>query len=402
MKLTKIKSCLLSGLCFTSILANTALMNIGGVDQGGFGIPLFWVFSILLFPFIINDFKYQFWLCLACFTFIFLIAVISNIDYAYSYLTQYVSRIFLFLIFLCFIFFKDINFPRLLIKIHYFLIFIVLLSVTAFILLIFLNFDLGLYNIANSYSFGFRGGQLNEVNGWANQIRLTGVWSEPSYLTIPLMMLIYLNNNHHTKFYWLVLILSISMIIFSFSRSIWISIAILIVFSSFKYSKTLTKIFFKWRLTAVVMIFFVGSLSFIFYGNLAGNDSSTTGRVGSAVVGGEMIKAHPLLGMGPGTFSKLKNEPEFSVSNVDISDENVIHSAFISIWQQFGIVGWVFFFLPYYVLLKNINYNHFHKTFPYIFSLPVVLVVSGDFTYFSYYWLFLGVLFVQHDFGGNK
>ncbi|WP_412498682.1 O-antigen ligase family protein [Shewanella indica] len=401
MKLTKIKSFLLTGLCFASVLANTALINIGGGTQGGFGLPLFWLFIILLLPFILTEFTSYFWVVIFSLNILFLIAVINNIDYAYSYFTQYVSRFFLFLIFLCFIFFKKINFPRLLLNIYYFLIFLALISVISYILLVFFNFDLGLYNIANSSSFGFRGAQLNEVNGWAKQLRLTGVWSEPSYLAIPLLMLIYLNSIYKTKFYWLVLMLSVTIIIFSFSRSIWLSITILVIFTSFKASKTLTGILFKLRLTLVFMIIFVGSLSFIFYGNFAGNDTSTTGRVGSAVVGGEMIKNHPFLGMGPGTFSKLKNDPEYSVLNVNISSENVIHSAFISIWQQFGIVGWFLFFLPYYLVLKGMKYNHFYKTFPYIFSLPVVLVASGDFTYFSYYWLFLGVLYKKHELGGK-
>ncbi|ODR83891.1 O-antigen ligase family protein [Shewanella xiamenensis] len=401
MRIAKVKSFLLLGLCISAILANTALVNVGASEQGGFGIPLFWLFIPLVFPFILIDFRYLFWIALVVLTVLFLLLVISNVDYAYSYLTQYVSRFLMFLIFLCFYFFKGINFAEVLKKIHFALTFLAFLSVLAYVLIIFFDFDLGLYNIANNSSFGFRGAQLNEVNGWARQIRLTGVWSEPSYLVIPVMMLIYLNNIHRTRFYWFVNVLSFTIILFSFSRSVWLSIFILIFFSCIRVSKPLTIIFFKLRMTIVTLIFLVGSLSFIIYGSLAGGDSSSTGRVGSAIVGGEMIKSHPLLGMGPSTFSIFKNENEFTVSNVDISNENVIHSAFISIWQQFGIVGCVFFLIPYYLVLKNISYNHFYNIFPYLFSLPAVLVSSGDYTYFSFYWLFLGILNVNCRFS-NK
>lgn len=399
MKLTQIKSFFFTGLCFASVLANTSLINLGAAEQGGIGIPFFWLFIFFLFPFILRDFRHRFWVCLTCLNFLFLIVVICNVDYSYAYLSQYISRVALVLIFLCFFFFKDVDFSMVLRRIYYFSTFLALLSVSAYFLIIFYNFDMGLYNIANSTSFGFRGGQLNEVNGWAKQLRLTGVWSEPSYLAIPLMMLIYLNNIHHTKLYWFVHILSVSMIIFSFSRSVWLSIGILTIFASLKFSKSFTIMLFRFRLTVVTLIFLGGSLSFILYGSLAGDDSSATGRVGSAIVGSEMIKANPLLGMGPSTFAKFKNEPEFSEFNVDVSNENVIHSAFISIWQQFGILGLVLVFLPYYLVFKSIKYNHFYRVFPYVFTLPAVLVASADFTYFSYYWLFLGVLHIQYNSG---
>lgn len=107
--------------------------------------------------------------------------------------------------------------------------------------------------------------------------------------------------------------------------------------------------------------------------------------------GVEMIKNHPVLGAGPGSFRLYHKEGKFSYDTGTISNP---HNFVIEIIAQFGVWGWMYFGCLLYLIWNALKSKIITCDFKIalvglILLYPLIGLIPSSFLYINLHWLFL-------------
>lgn len=174
----------------------------------------------------------------------------------------------------------------------------------------------------------------------------------------------------------------------TYSRTTWISIVAIIIGLGFLYDKRF-----------LILLIFVPITLFFYHGQIAvrlmslfsSADTSTSLRFGLWQSTIAMIKDHPLLGIGWGSY--FMTYPDY---NFYIQDKSVImyhaHNMYLSMTAETGIIGGITYLLLIF-LHGNISYklytkaeNIFHKSLGLggtLMTIGIAINGIGDYTLFS-------------------
>lgn len=160
-------------------------------------------------------------------------------------------------------------------------------------------------------------------------------------------------------------------ILLTFSRSIWLATSAFLIIYSFSNWKLFKNFLpaeasakiagkFKIKNSGIIKIIilicaviaFIYMLSPRFCFKNCPNDQSFTLRQAYNKIAFQMIKNHPLLGVGPGNFTIL--EPQY-YKNLQSWEIQPTHSLYLLIASEIGIIGLFLFVL---IILKILKFNH--------------------------------------------
>lgn len=117
--------------------------------------------------------------------------------------------------------------------------------------------------------------------------------------------------------------------------------------------------------------------------------SSVAGRIPGSFIVTEMLRHHPLLGIGLGNYPILRNSPEYRsfFPPIDLYDAPGL-GGIVDIILQFGILG---FFLWYMILMKILRRAP-NKSILFLFLMPLLCGVQNT---FMYPWFLLAIIIAQ-------
>jgi hypothetical protein len=230
-------------------------------------------------------------------------------------------------------------------------------------------------------------------------VRATSVYAEPSHAAIPvvvaILLNIYLPARKASKLVgWLSIILFTAA---SASRAIFLSVVALIVVIFICRFRVMQRFLQPRQLAPLVTVIFAFFLfpvwAFVSVNNQSG-DLSQQERSGGIVLGTYVIRDAPLIGFGWNSMEKLADK--YLLGKVSFPGAKNLHTGFIdnmpiSYWEQAGISGLIFAFLPY-VLLWRWSEAALSMTWATITSFLVAAEFGGDIGYYSLTWLWIALL----------
>jgi hypothetical protein len=234
-----------------------------------------------------------------------------------------------------------------------------------------------------------------DTAGWIGLVRATSIYAEPSQATIPILVLFILNLNIKSSAFskvvgWVALIL---FTIMTFSRTAWLAVVVetlsWLLFRSQKFSR-IVLIRRAPVLTATLLLFLISPIwGFIEAGDNV--DLSAQERSGGIVLGMQMIKDAPLLGLGWNSFGDAAVRYSTVAPSVSSSvDFGFIHNMLVSYVQQAGLSGLFLAALPF-ILLVCWSTAPSWITYATVASF-LVTAELGDIGYSSLTWLWLALL----------
>lgn len=392
-----LNGCIMIILIAVSLFMNTSIINIGNV-----GIPLFYSIIPILTFLLIFSFKNKSDIRNILFVNVYIISLLLIVTFHillgvgnYENETkQLVSRsMFIVFFYLSYYALKNINNYSMAIDIlKYFLKVLIIYGIYQ-IIASFLGLPLILDFLRNSASFPK---EEYGIGGWLASYRIYSVWSEASFSALPIGVLIYcLYVKHKNKLelsIWTVLIAIYAFL--TFSRLIWILLVVLTV--ELLLIKRITK-FFYWfnsnlKPILIISIAFMAIYIPLWWSkiiNNIGTDLSSIGRSSSIIVGYKIITDNILLGTGFNSYYDVSDMYAKYADN--FRPEVIVHSLFISYWQQNGIIGFIISLIPivYILYLKNVSSDIK------LISITVIMVTGifgGDLYYFSLTWFFMALI----------
>jgi hypothetical protein len=384
-------------LIAVSLFMNTSIINIGNV-----GIPLFYSIIPVLTFFLIFNFKNKSDVLNILFVNVYIILLLLIVTFHISLgvgnyqneTKQLVSRsMFIVFFYLSYYALKNINNYNMTIDIlKYFLKVLIIYGIYQLIAN-FLGLPLFLDFLRNSASFPK---EEDGLGGWLASYRIHSVWSEASFSALPISVLIYcLYVKHKNKLelsIWTILIAIYGFL--TLSRLIWILLIVLTV--ELLLIKRITR-FFHWFNSNSKPILIVAITFLVIYIplwwskiiNNIGNDLSSIGRSSSIIVGYKIITDNILLGTGFNSYYDVSDR--YAMVADKYNPEIIVHSLFISYWQQNGIIGLIISLSPiiYILYIKNIT-NDIK-----LIAITVIMVIGifgGDLYYFSLTWFFMALI----------
>jgi O-antigen ligase len=126
-----------------------------------------------------------------------------------------------------------------------------------------------------------------------------------------------------------------------------------------------------------------------------GDDPSLVmGRISGSYIMPEMIKDNPLLGIGLGNYSLVRNNPNYrkflpAVKAWDLPGMGGI----IIILLETGIVGLILFLSPFYKIWQSSKF----KTIKFVLIVFVLTQMFGVQTYFQYLWFLVGLMTAMYE-----
>jgi O-antigen ligase/polysaccharide polymerase Wzy-like membrane protein len=234
-----------------------------------------------------------------------------------------------------------------------------------------------------------------DTAGWIGLVRATSIYAEPSQATIPILVLFILNLQIKSSTFskvigWVALTL---FTIMTFSRTAWLAVVVetlsWLLFRSQKFSR-IVLIRRATVLTATLLLFLISPIwGFIEAGDNV--DLSAQERSGGIVLGIQMIKDAPLLGLGWNSFSDAAVRYSTVGPSVSSSvDFGFIHNMLVSYVQQAGLSGLFLAALPF-ILLVCWSTAPSWITYATVGSF-LVTAELGDIGYSSLTWLWLALL----------
>lgn len=379
-----------------SLLSNTALINVGST-----GIPLFYL-SFTLIPFIIsNDWRLN--KKVLIFLLLNFTSLVLPVFYHFfcdsilnfSNVTQFISRLLLVLNFLIiyriFSFLNDNEKNRIFKFLLGVLTIIWIYGIYEFFAKIY-DFPLYLSDISNSASFYI----VDNTGGWTETFRVRGVWAEPSFSSIPILIYLYLLESISLKRnkFFLLLILVIVYSFFTFSRVAWSLIILYLTLKTifgriWKRNINFTidnkrDSIYEFLITITLFVFVLISSLWVFFTNDIFNDSSSSGRSGSAIIGFNIWFDNLFFGTGFNTFIQHRQD---YISKVGFINERFCHSVVPNYLYQMGIFGFLYLFSFVFLLLQGLKNNIMN--FAFFLLLFLIANLSGDVIYQSTSWLFM-------------
>ena len=189
-------------------------------------------------------------------------------------------------------------------------------------------------------------------------------------------------------FWGIICCLSTMGVIFSQSRSAWLAALIAIPVSlMFNFFGPFYKKNLKWKLLLLIAVLLAGAFSATQFSTIVETriSSGTIGvgisaRVSLYEIAWENWKKDPLVGRGPGTSWIMIQEAGEKYAAVKILDH--LHNIFFDIAAQVGIVGIVFFFLSFYLIIQQAFHAKYTKGFDQkyiIFALggTAIMLITG-------------------------
>lgn len=235
-----------------------------------------------------------------------------------------------------------------------------------------------------------------DTAGWISLVRANSIFPEPSLAAVPILVLLLLNKCIRAPLYSTLLgwaaVTSFS--IFTFSRTVWLSIIALLIGGAIGSNAVCLKIYKKHKISIVIILLIAIFLMplWAFVDSNYRSDLSRQERAGSIVMGIQLIRLHPLIGSGWNSYQLLM--PQFPVLVKDVSPEidfKTIHNMFISYVEQSGVPGLIFALFPFIVLIA-VNSPRFGLTIASLLALLSAAELGGDVGYSSLFWLWIAIL----------
>ncbi len=203
----------------------------------------------------------------------------------------------------------------------------------------------------------------------------------------------------------ILLIVSCICLIFTFSRGLWLSLFLVVIFLSMMLKRKLL-----YLLIPVSALVILGSNHFVIYRLLSsfqGNDTSALLRFAIWESTWAMIKNHPFTGIGWGAYKFVYPEYDFFVNNKEVIIYHA-HNMYLNIAAEIGIIALIVF-----LALLVVHFVYAYKTFTmgaFVWQkacgigicaifLSVFLAGFTDYTLFNeklatIFWLFSAMSFV--------
>ncbi len=257
----------------------------------------------------------------------------------------------------------------------------------------FLNLPLFLDWLRNNRSYDVYG---FDTSGWVSLVRATSIYPEPSLCTVPVLVLIlltaYLPAPRYSKvFVWIVVVL---FSILTFSRTIWLAIASLVIAGILSRSETFCRKFQRHKLFfAILLLFLIVAIPiWAFLGSNYKADLSRQERAGSVVIGIQLVQQRPFLGYGWNSYETLMDAYQINMEDVSPNVSfRTIHNMFVSYAEQAGIVGLLYCIFPF-MLIIFASEAPVGLRLASISSLLAASELGGDVAYTSLFWLWTAIV----------
>jgi O-antigen ligase len=233
--------------------------------------------------------------------------------------------------------------------------------------------------------------------GWIPVVRATSVYAEPSQATIPIIVLLLLNiqvkSGRLSRITgwtsWVLFTLA------TLSRTAWVAIAAVVLGLLLALIGGVRQALQKRRLDvyAVLLLIAIVLPCWSYLRVNSQSDLSEQERSGSIILGLNMIRDSPFIGLGWNSFAESAATTYSSVIVPVSSDVSFpfIHNMLISYWQQAGIAGFVLAMAPFFILVRW-STAPVWMTLGTLTSFLAAAEFGGDIGYWSLTWLWLAIL----------
>lgn len=204
---------------------------------------------------------------------------------------------------------------------------------------------------------------------------------------------------------YLLILVFTAALFFTFSRGAWLSLAVgLLVLSVANYWKKnksaslviSRSILIMFLLLAILSVFYSGIINTRLTGGTELEEKSATERMVSMSDAREMIKEHPVLGVGVGNYSLELAEQDPGGSAWSYQP---VHNTFLLVWAEIGFMGLMFFVSVLAWVAAVLYKRGDHWGLAVLASLMVILTFehwlwslhSGV----LFFWLVLGVIYTR-------
>ena len=197
------------------------------------------------------------------------------------------------------------------------------------------------------------------------------------FLGISILLFLLFGKSLNRRLYYLVIVFAFLGIVISFSRTVIFTLCVTGIFWFLINNKK--KEIMVGKLTTILLI--ITSILLLgiktnFITSKINNVENIYQRISLIKTSGEMIKEHPIFGVGLGNF--IKNIPKYSKDNSWLLQP--VHNIYLLIFAETGLMGLVIFFiLSIRILNKTLSFNKRN----FIYLLLFVLLTG----FFDHYWI---------------